>query len=231
MRMNVKRLLLIFSIVAASLITGPAAMAEPEWKLRQSEDGISVYTRKVDGSSVKAFKGTVELDAQLASALALLNDQDACEKWVHGCVSSELLKQLSFEEGFIYQVNKPPAIRSRDYIFHVIVDITASLDRAEIRLTSRSDYLPETSHVRIKRATGTYTIETISPGKIRLTWEQHLEPGGFVPGFIINAMLLDIPHRSLRNFRELLKHDKYQQMEFVFSEQGEVLGIGAPHAL
>lgn len=207
------------------ILLSPFAVAEETWNPRFSEDGISIYTGKVEGSNVKAFKGIVELDAQLVNVLALLADQDSCVLWVHGCVSSELVERVSFAERYIYQVNKPVAIRARDYIFHVLIDIPSSLERVTIQMSSRHDYLPLTAHVRIKRASGSYVIERVAPEKVRFTWEQHLEPGGFVPGFIINSMLLDIPRNSLRNFRELLKEDKYQQVKFVYSEAGEVIDI------
>lgn len=198
--------------------------AEAEWELKRAKDGIEVYVRPVPGSRYKAFKGVAELDASLASLAAVLDHTEACPHWLHRCESGTLLEKLSATERLFHQVTDLPfPAKTRDAVFHARVDYLEG-NRILIALEARPDAYPETKHIRIAQAAGSYLLEPLPKG-VRVTWVQQADPGGRLPAWIVNSLLTDMPFKSLKALRQLVTQPPYKDAHFLYDDQG------APHAL
>jgi hypothetical protein len=196
-----------------------------QWTQRKEKDGITIYARPVTGSKYQEFKGVVELDATQASALALLDDVSVCAQWLNRCESSVVLDQLDDQQRYVYQISALPfPAAGRDAIFHATV-IQQDADNIRVELESQPDYIKETKYVRIRVAEGHYLLTKLAENKIRLTWEQHIDPAGALPAFMVNSLLTDLPFKSLAKFRELVLTDKYRDAIFVFDDNGARTGL------
>jgi hypothetical protein len=194
--------------------------AEEAWNLRKDEQGIAVYSRAVDGSKYKEFKGVVTLQATLANTLALLDDSSACAQWLHLCERSEILEENGIFERFVYQISDLPfPARSRDAIFKIVGSHHKN-GTIQIDLTSVPDHIKESKYVRIREAYGRYTLQTIDDHHTLLTWTQYVDPTGSLPAFLVNSMVTDIPFKSLLNFRKLVGSKKYRETVFVYDKSG-----------
>lgn len=203
-----------------------AALAdEPDWQEQMVKDGISIDVRQELGSKYREFRATVELQAKAAHAVALLQDHDACSKWVLRCRSSEVIEAVSNTERYFHQVTSLPfPARSRDAIFHGVIRYDA--DQAiTITLSSAHDKLPAMKHVRITESQGFYHIEPIDTETIRLTWQFYIDPAGALPAFLVNSMVTDLPFKSLSAFRDLVGQPPYNRAFFVYDESGVPVNI------
>ncbi len=222
---------LLFAILVSFGVPGKAATSdteEPPWQLRKDRDGIKVYSRPVRGSNYHAFKGIVELQASQASSLALLNDTDACASWLHRCKSSAVLNQTSQFEKYVYQVTRLPfPAVSRDAIFRATV-LQLNDKIIEVKLLSEPEYIGHTDYVRIIDANGSYYLENLDSGMLRFTWVQYVDPAGVLPAFMVNSLLTDIPFNSLKNFRSLVRKEKYRSVTFIYDEFGTPVGLNQP---
>jgi hypothetical protein len=196
-----------------------------QWTQRKEKDGIIIYARPVTGSKYQEFKGVVELNATQASALALLDDVSVCAQWLNRCKSSVVLDQASGQQRFIYQISALPfPFAARDSIIHASI-VQQDTDNIRVELESEPDYIEETKYVRIRVAKGHYLLTKLGESKIRLIWEQHVDPAGALPAFMVNSLLTDLPFKSLANFRELVKADKYRDARFIFDDDGTRTGL------
>ena len=196
-----------------------------QWTERKAKDGITIYARPVAGSKYQEFKGVVELNVTQASALALLDDVSVCTQWLNRCKSSVVLDQLSGQQRYIYQISALPfPFAARDAIFHASI-IQQDADNIRVELESEPDHIEETKYVRIRVAKGHYLLTQLGEKKIRLTWEQHVDPAGALPAFMVNSILTDLPFKSLASFRELVTADKYRDARFIFDEDGARTGL------
>lgn len=207
------------------LIVASQTAESAAWELDRDEEGIKVYTREVEGSRYREFKGVTEMETSLASAVGLLDDTSACQDWLYLCETSRVLDQKSWSERFIYQISDLPFPASRrDAIFKATIS-QPDLQEIRIDLSSRPDYIPETDHVRIHESQGFYLLQVIDDDTVRLTWAMYINPAGSLPAFLVNRLLTDIPFKSLLNFREVVNQQKYQVLDFKYNEQGQAIDL------
>ncbi|MBI3541956.1 MAG: hypothetical protein HY075_01595, partial [Deltaproteobacteria bacterium] len=64
-------------------VASAATAPEPSWeKIKDTDDGIVVFSREVPGSSVMAFKGNGVVDAPIAKVASALFDPARAKEWV-----------------------------------------------------------------------------------------------------------------------------------------------------
>ena len=207
------------------LINVPVLANEFGWQEQMVKDGITIEVRKVQGAKYREFRAVIELQAKAAHAVALLQDNAACAKWVLQCVSSEIIEVVNNTERYFHQITSLPfPARSRDAVFHGTIHFDAD-QRITIRLTSAHDRLPARRHVRITKAHGSYHIEPNDTDTIRLTWQFYIDPAGALPAFLVNSMVTDLPFHSLSAFRELVKQPPYKTATFIYDEYGAPVKI------
>jgi len=193
-----------------------------EWKPRKDKNGIQVYSRRVAGSKYEEFKGVVELNATIASSLALLDDTQACTEWLHRCERSKELQRSGLLERHIYQISDLPfPALSRDMIFKATIVQTED-GNIRIDLQSKPDFIEETGYIRITDSYGFYLLEKLDENRTRLTWVQYVDPAGALPAFMVNSMLTDVPFKSLLNFQKVVKREKYRDARFIHHEDGSM---------
>ena len=64
------------------------------WDLTKETNNIRVYTRSVEGSSFKEYKGVVQIEASLSSLVALVDDVLDYPNWIHTCIEATVLKRI-----------------------------------------------------------------------------------------------------------------------------------------
>ncbi|MBD3649632.1 MAG: START domain-containing protein, partial [Pseudomonadales bacterium] len=213
------------TLLALITLLADAGFAEESWRLDREEDGIRVYTRSVDDSRYRAFRGVVELETSLPGAVGLLDNTAACEEWLHLCKESHLIKEVDWSERYIYQISDLPFPAStRDAVFQASISQQANGD-IHIDLTSYPDFIPETKYVRIRDSHGQYLLQKIGEHTTRLTWTMYIDPGGSLPAFLVNRLLTDIPFKSLEQFRNVVRQDKYQALEFRYDAEGRPVDL------
>ncbi len=92
-------------------------------------------------------------------------------------------------------------------------------------MTARPELLPETRHVRLRDAWGTYLLEPTDSEKTKITWQQYVDPAGALPRWLVNSMLTDLPYRSLKAFRELVTRPPYSNAAWIVDDNGNRVGI------
>jgi len=209
---------LLFAVLLLSL---PVQAANGDWTERFNEDGITIHSRPVAGSRYQEFRATVELDAASSHAVALLQDNGACARWVFRCRSSENIEEISNTERYFHQVTDLPfPFRARDAIFHGEIFYGPNED-ITIRIGAAPDKQPPKKRlVRIRETYGHYLLEPLGNGKVRLTWQHYVDPAGVLPAWLVNSMLTDLPSRSLASFRDLVKEAPYRNAVFRYNDLG-----------
>ena len=208
-----------------TMLIGAEEAVESEWNLRKDKIGIQVYSRKVEGLAYREFKGIVDIKSTLAASLALLDDTEACVDWLYRCESARVLQKSGIRQRHVYQVSDLPfPAATRDAIIKVeLLDYSAD----SIRVTNQSvpDFIETTSLVRIRDSYGTYLLQQLDEQHLRLTWTQYIDPAGSLPAFMVNALLTDVPFKSLKKFREVVKKEKYRNARFIYDESGTPIDL------
>ncbi|MBO6558124.1 MAG: START domain-containing protein [Pseudomonadales bacterium] len=211
-------------IIVLSLFCASSALAT-EWNLRLEKEEVLIESRKPEGAKYEEFRASTEVAASVAGALALLQDTDACVKWVFRCKESRTLREPSATERTFYQVTSLPfPAKSRDVIF--LAKILYNDDQSVlVSMTAKPEAMKKTKHVRIEEANGFYLLEPLSDSRTRVTWQQYVDPAGALPSWLVNGMLTDLPFESLSAFRELVKQRPYASSVMVYNPEGKPIDI------
>lgn len=217
-----------FLILLLTLITLPGraeSLEEEGWLEQLNRDGVKVHTRPMADSKYQEFLASIEMEATTAQAIALLQDNSVCTQWLYRCMESRTIQQISKTERYFYQATKLPfPARARDAVFHAQVFYHPDKSIVVV-MNSAPNEIPETSRVRIREAHGIYLLVPLEEGRIRVTWQQYVDPAGALPAWLVNSMMTDLPFKSLQAFRKLVREAPYRNATFGYDETGAPIEI------
>ena len=200
-------------ILVFVLLCTHAIADQNEWTLEKDEDAIRVYTRTMSDWPVRQFRGVVEIDARIESLLALLDDNASCPRWIHNCITGELLERSDSYRKYNYiQTKAPWPVKKRDSILFTTTTVTE--DGVEIIGIAKPDYRPrDRKFVRIPRQEVRWELTPLENGAVQVVFETKFDPGGSVPDWAVNRTLIDTPFNTLKNMRLLVQEPKYRDTE------------------
>jgi hypothetical protein len=190
--------LLFFSLCVANA----SESIKAEWTLDLQENGIDVYTRPVEGSGIKEFKGVAEVEVSVDKVLALLRDSSRFKTWFPNTPESKLLNREG-DVSYQYSVMATPwPMDDRDNVLRSVTTHDESTGDVRIEITAVPDYHPvQEGRVRVQQAHGTWKLKPMGPNKTHVTFKMHLEPGGGIPQWMINARIVATPFEALTSLR------------------------------
>ncbi len=192
-----------------------------DWALVKEQNGIRVYTRSVEGSDFLEFRGETVVEGSVAALVAVLYDTPAAPAWLHQCSFGMTLDEISFEENYIFQIyDLPFPVSNRKMTLHA--ELTWLPEGARLETHEANSFCSEHSSGRcdranavdlpeIKRSRGHYIFRHRSDALTEVVWQLHIEPGGYLPTWLANMLIVDIPYRSLLALKTLVKDEKYSE--------------------
>lgn len=193
-----------------------------EWTLAKEKKGVTVYTREVDASGYLEFKGETTVNGSVDALVAVLYDTPSAPKWLHDCSFGMTLEEITFNENYIFQLyDLPFPVSNRQVILHSKLSYTkegARLDTKEAndfcenKRLSRCQNVKDGDRIKITRSRGHYLFIKVDDKRTKVIWQQHIEPGGSIPDWLANALVVDIPYNSLLRLKELVTEEKYRDM-------------------
>ncbi len=185
------------------------AMAETgEWKLAKNEKGIRVSTRKSEDSPIKAFQGVTTADATVDEAVRLFETPESACQWIYQCSEFKILEDKSPEEKIIYfHQDMPWPVADRDVVYQRVRQTDADTGTVTYTLTDLKDVYPEKkAGVRLVSLNGKWRFSPAEGNQVEILDEQHVDPGGSLPTWLVNRLVVDVPFDTLKEFKVLLKH-------------------------
>ena len=58
-----------------------------------------------------------------------------------------------------------------------------------------------------------------------MVWLQHTEPGGVLPSWLVNNLLVDIPYKSLKTLESVAQQEQYQNGSITYDDKGVITGV------
>ena len=206
-------------LVLGVMVTSSLLADDFEWQLKRDRDGIQVYTRKVEGSAFRAVRGvTVLEDTRLSSLVALVRDAEACPRWGDRCARSAIHEQQSDTVAQVYTLNDMPwPVADRD----VLAQVNWSQDPKTLAVQMKSSATvgileANKGVVRLTEALASWFFTPVGHGNVEVVTEAHLNPGGPLPGWVTNMLLVDAPFKTLVNMRAVVTDEKYKVAEVGF---------------
>ena len=192
----------IFILCCAAFI---APKLEAKWTLKKDKNGVQIYTRPVEDSPLKEFKGVVNIRTTVEAAKTLLLDLPSYTEWSHNCIESSVLK-INNENDIIgvTLTDAPWPVQDREAIVQTIV--VEKNGSTYLNMTALPNYLKtKDGVVRVPKMTGFWKITPNADGTVRVTQQVHASPGGRIPDWLANSAVVDTPYNTLLNMKQRLE--------------------------
>ncbi len=216
---------LFITFLFSSLFFFSAHAENGDWELEKEEKDLQlkIYTREIAGSNLREFKGEMTAKTTLSTLAALLLDGKSAPKWMHQCEKFEVVEQADPQNAIIYFVNGAPwPVSDRDAVVSssMVQDPDTLVVRAEI--FALNDRLPEDDdYVRIPKMQGFWSFTPKGNGDVFIKYQVHAEPGGSLPAWLANSVVVDTPYNTMSNMLDMIKKEKYQTASIPFIKNAQ----------
>ena len=184
------------------------ARAQDSWELRRNENGITIYSQRHD--KIVQLRLLTEFNATPASLEAQLQNINNYVNWVYGNKRSGIIKKIN-DNDIIYftEAHLPWPIQDRDLVIELNIKPATANEPLTITAKSIDGILPPKKHfIRVPYSLATWRIFPAPGNKIRIDYTFSLDPGGSIPGWLVNMTIAKGPYESFLKLGEILKTGK-----------------------
>ncbi len=188
--------------------------SQNDWILKTDKEGIKVFTKNIENSSLKVSKTVCVINASLSRITAVLLDINSSADWVYSTKKATLLKQLNPLELYYYsEVSVPWPASNRDYVVHMKVSQDEKTKSVSVVGENKPTYLPVVKNiVRIQQSYTKWSMTPLQNGQVQIEYYLQVDPGGIVPAWLINMFSTKGPFETFKNLRLQVKKDIYDKM-------------------
>jgi len=190
--------------------------AQEHWKLVKETNGIKVYTAS-NKSDFKSFKGHIVLDDSIHAFVALISDVEGFTNWGYKLKQVSVLEKTSDTLQIYHAITKVPfPYKNREGVYRNTLHWNSDLQTLYVSIEILDDYKEEDpNYVRVS-GKGFWRVLVLSTGKLDVTFQMQVNPGGKIPAWIANMFITKTPYYTLLNIRKTIKNSKYQYKKFSF---------------
>lgn len=230
------RLLIVccLSLLSAGMVQAADEVADtgldPQWRLVSDRDGIKIYTRHQDDYRLKTFRGSTVLDLPDEYALAAaINDYEQIPRWLHLVDGVTEIRRDGPLVRYMHLTTAAPwPLMDRDAVVRVTVPqrLTPKEESVTLLFENMPNLIPQDpSYVRFPELDAKLKLRRLGGNKVELTYEVVLDPGGYIPAWLVNILAKDVPYFTLKKLRVWVQRSEYQGK---FYDYLELRGPGRP---
>jgi len=188
---------------ALLLFLGGSLSAQNNWVIKKEKEGIVISTRPSDHSAFNDIQVEMDLPGNIYQMAAILMDVEKYEQWAYATKKSKLIKRISLNKLIYYsEFSAPWPVSNRDLFAVMEVNIDSVLNLLQVNTTGQKNYLPSNKDlVRIPYSRASWKVSTVSGKVIHLVYFIEIDPGGSVPGWIMNLYSTKGPFYSFKNLK------------------------------
>jgi ribosome-associated toxin RatA of RatAB toxin-antitoxin module len=187
-------------------------ISNADWIQKSNNDGIQIFTAKLDNSKFKSVKVICTVNATPAQLIALLFDIDRLPQWVYNARNVRLLKKISDKE-LVYcsEVKTPFPVTNRDYVSHLRLERKSS-NIIFISSQAEPGYIPEMKGiVRVQHSKASWTITALNNNETKIEYVIQFDPAGSVPAWLVNMFVTEGPYQTFKKLRQRVQLPEYKK--------------------
>ncbi|MFN3714963.1 MAG: START domain-containing protein [Alcanivoracaceae bacterium] len=207
---------LVISLILLASFASAVMAEERQWRLVTDRDGIRVYMAHNDDSPIKTFRGEAVVPMSDFRAIGNhVDDYDFVASWMHMISSiSDLGRDSGVERRIWVTTRLPWPVSNRDAPLNLQISQEPDSFAVVVAYEAEQSLMPpQSGYVRMPELKGMLRFMPVKPGEVHVTFEVVLDPGGYIPAWIANLILRDIPYFSLRRFQRVADQERFRQKD------------------
>ena len=179
----------------------PAHGASGKWEYVSGDDGVKVWRKEVEGSSLMSFKGLTTVKVPIGKIIQVFAFDRFQKEWVDRWADSkDLMKITPYERIFWIRFGLPWPIDDRDYVIrtNAVPDAKTRTVNAYLKSVKHSAK-PEKGGCCVRgMAFGTkYRFRALPDDRTEMLVEVNTDPRGLLPSWLVNMIQKDWPRKTL----------------------------------
>lgn len=198
-----------------------AAPADEAWHLERDKDGIQIYSRAVEGWSIREIRGVSTFHGRLSSLVAVIDDPAALPQLNEFVVESKVEQRDSDTRYQLYNLTKMPwPLSDRDVLNQREITQDATTRAVTIVDTATDGLMPvKKGLVRIVRSRQQWMFTPSADGNVQVELRWLSDPAGPIPSALINALSVSTPFNTINKLRQLAQRPEYAQAQLAFIKE------------
>jgi|SRR3972149_843608 len=180
----------------------PLKAEEEEWRFVCEADGITIHKRIKEGTTFIEFKSTGVLHGEISDYQSVILDTEIMPDWAPQCSEARNVERVNERETIIYVAcNGVWPVADRDYIAKRTITTypKKSTVHVNINLIENQNAPDIKSRVHIPYLQCCWILKRIDPVNTHVELYACVDPGGWLPSWLVNWGYRRIPYRYLKN--------------------------------
>ena len=184
-------------------------LAQEKWQLIKNEDGIKVYTRRLNDEKFKEVKADFELRATQDQLIAVLQNIPHHKEWSYGTKRSYLINKKNRDTLIYYsEISLPWPLSNRD----LVIEFSFKKDTVNKTLLIQAKSIPgilpvNPKLVRVPFSLATWNVKTLSNKMLKVEYTFSTNPGGSLPAWLVNLAASAGPLNSFKKLKAIINKE------------------------
>ena len=207
-----------FFIILMALVCQLTVKSQQSWNLKKDKNGIKIFTRKTDSSTIDELKVECTIEGTLSQLAAVILDMNSHTDWVYKSSKCYLLKQNSPTDLLFYNETECPwPLNNRDLVAHLTLTQDPTNKTMIIEARDVDGYLPVRKDiVRTKHSYVRWKVIPIDDKNLQIEYTIQVDPAGSIPSWILNLFASKGPYETFMKLKEIVKRPQYQKNKVPF---------------
>ncbi len=177
---------------------------DEHWRWMNTRDGITSWFSERAQQPLAVFRAQTVLEADLWTALAVLEDVDRACEWTSRCAEMRRLGARSQHAMTVYaRTHAPWPVRDRDVVVRVQVSFVAAGELlVTINAVPQQTDRPAAGTVRMPRFLAHYRFRALAERRTQVEYQIDVDPGGTLPDWLKRVIARDLTHDTLADLRK-----------------------------
>ena len=198
----------------------PLKAEDEEWRFVYEADGITVHKRIKEDTNFFEFKSTGVLRGEISDYLSVILDTEIMPDWAPQCLEAQNVESINDRETIIYVAcNGVWPVADRDYVAKrtIISNSEKSTIRVNINLIENPGAPDIKSRVHIPYLQCCWILKRINPSHTHVELRACVDPGGWLPAWLVNWGYRWIPYRYLKDLESKIVERSHTATELVLA--------------
>jgi hypothetical protein len=198
----------------------PLKAEDEEWRFVYEADGITVHKRIKEDIKFFEFKSTGVLRGEISDYLSVILDTEIMPDWAPQCLEAQNVESINDRETIIYVAcNGVWPVADRDYVAKrtIISNSEKSTIRVNINLIENPGAPDIKSRVHIPYLQCCWILKRINPSHTHVELRACVDPGGWLPAWLVNWGCRWIPYRYLKDLESKIVERSHTTTELVLA--------------
>ena len=208
---------LLFSVHHRAYAQDNGVNAPDDWKQIRQKQGITVYTRSHPNRDFKEFKSSMVIKGTLDQFLSVLYDVEGLPSWGYNVKSASLVsRQADTIQVYYAEAKAPFPYKNRDGVYYNLFLWSPEERTLRVEIEMPEGVVPEKDNLVRMEGYGSWIVREMKEGKLEITFQMQMDPGGNIPAWMANMFAGDTPYHTLLGLRAAMKEAKYQGKSYDF---------------